>query len=833
MTRDTTRAPWWEPLSQDLGYAARGIRMRPGFAAVIVVTLALGIAANAIIFGIVDRLFIRTPAHVRAPEGVTRIYLREKASSFVGVDSTTSTVTTYPIITALREGVPSLAEVAGMFRTSFSLGRGSAAQQVDVSLVSGNFFRLLGVQPALGRFFLPEEDRPPVGAHVAVLSHGFWRRQFGGSRTAIGAQLLVGNQELTVVGVAPAGFNGVDLEKVDAWVPLSALASSVINDQWHSTPGSFWVQAIGRLKPGVTPERVSAEATVTFRRVVRSWNQSWRDSSGRVIAGPIVAARGPDAVPQGAKVSLWLIGVSAIVLLVACANVANLLLARAVRRRREIAVRLALGIGRGRLVRQLLVESLLLAALSAGLALLVAHWGGQLVRAILMPGIAWDGSPVDGRVLLFTSAAALLTGVLAGLAPALQASGADVASTLKLGAREGGGRRSSLRTGLLVAQAALSVVLLVGAGLFVRSLRNVQALDVGVDLARVLLVRMDLTDAGFQAEQVRDLYSRARERVRELPWVENAAVVSASVPTYMGAAASLRIAGRDSLPELPGGGPYYSAVSAGYFATLGSQIVRGRVLTEADEAARARVAIVNETLAKHYWPRENPIGQCVIIGDEKACTEIVGVVEDVVLFRIVGDPRGQLYLSATHPFVSNQFPAALLVRGTSDAPGLAGSVRREVQSLSPNMPFVGVSRFDELVAPQIQPWRLGATMFGVFGMLALVIAAVGLYSAIAYAVVQRTHEIGVRVALGAQQADVVQLVLMDGVRVVGIGLVMGMLGALAGGRWLEPLLYQTSPRDPAIFAVVALTLAGVAIAASLVPAWRAARTSPMVALRAE
>jgi predicted permease len=824
-------------LLQDFGYAARAIRLRPGFAAIVVATLALGIGANAIMFGVVDRLLLRPPAHVVSPEGVTRLYFREMAPVWLnGGGVMTDATTTYPVVTALRQGVPSLAEIAGVFRTTGTIGRGAEAREIDLTWVSGNFFSLLGVRPAAGRFFLPEEDVPPVGAHVAVLSHGFWMRHFGGADDIAGREIVIGTSPFTVVGVAPKGFTGVDLENVDVWIPVSALAAEGFDANWNTAATSWWIRPIARLRPGATLERVAAEATLAYRREVRSWPRAERDTMPTVLAGPVVAARGPAGMPAEGKVSLWLVGVAGIVLLVACANVANLLLARAVQRRREIAVRLALGVGRGRLVRQLLAESALLAALAGGVALLVAQWGGRIVQGALLPDVAWGESPVDGRVVAFTLVATASAILLAGLAPAARAGRTDVVGALKLGAGRGGAGRSRLRAGLLVAQAALSVVLLVGAGLFVRSLVQARAADVGIDLERVLLVRTDLRMAGVEPARMLDVFRQAQERIARLPGVERTALVAASVPVRVANRLRFRIPGRDTLPDLPHGGPYYSAVSADYLATLGADVVRGRGLSAADEATGARVMVVNGTLARWYWPGEEPIGQCVTLEDDTGCTEIVGVTEDVLVFSVVDDERGQFFLPLGHPAAKHGPPRALLVRtaqGRASAGAAAAAVRREMQALLPNMPYVDVRPFAELVAPELRPWRLGATMFGIFGGLALVIAAIGLYGVIAFAVAQRTHEIGIRMALGAAGARIVRSVLLDALRLVAIGFAIGGAVSLAAGRWLAPLLHDTSPRDPAIFLAVAASFAAVAVVASAVPAWRASRVDPAVALRAD
>ena len=832
---------WLDGLRQDLSYAVRGLRRSPGFAAVVVVTLALGIGANAIMFGIVDRLLLRPPAHVVEPERVVRIYYRSKAPSWMpGREYLIHPVTTFPTVAALQRGVPSLQEVAAVATKPRTLGRGAEAREVDVSLVSGSFFRLLGTRPALGRFFAPDEDRLPIGERVAVLSHGFWRGHFDGSDGVVGREIVVDGEPFTIIGVAPEGFTGIDLENVDLWLPLSALAAKDYGERWHDTHNAIWLSAIARMRPGAMRERVSVEATLVYQQVRREIlrDEPWRsemepEELPTVVAGPILAARGPRETPAEAKVSLWLVGVSSIVLLVACANIANLLLARAMQRRREIAVRLALGVGWRRLVRQLLAETLLLAGLAAAAALLLTHWGGALVRGVLLSEYALGADPIDARVLAFTAAVTLLTVILAGLVPSLQAGRTDVVTALKLGGGAGGGRRSRLRTGLLVAQAALSVVLLVGAGLFVRSLRQIRALDVGVDLERVLLVHADLSRVGIEGERASEIWRAAHDRVERLPGVERAALVRASVPKRNGSGMNVQIAGRDSLPDLPFGGPYYATVTADYLATLGARIVRGRGITESDEATGARVVLVNETIAEHWWRGENPLGACVTMGSDSTCTEVVGVVQDVLLFDML-EERSQIYLPITHPaFGAGRAPDAMLVRSAGDPATVAGLVRREVQSLTPSMPYVTVASFLDLVAPELRPWRLGATMFGIFGALALVIAAVGLYGVIAFAVVQRTHEIGVRMALGAAGARIVRSVLLDALRLVAAGFALGAIAALAAGRWIEPLLHETSPREPAVYLLVAATFAAVAVVASALPAWRASRVDPAEALRSD
>ena len=666
-----------------------------------------------------------------------------------------------------------------------------------------------------------------------MLSDGFWRRQLAADPAVIGREVRLDNRSFTIIGVAPRGFTGIDLENVDVWLPVSAIAGAAQDGGWAKDAGWFWIRPIGRMTAATTSEAVATEATVAYRRAARAKVGVWSDSLATVISGPIVTALGPEERSSEAKVSVWLAGVSVIVLLVACANVANLLLGRALRRRREIAVRLAMGIGRGRLVRQLLTETLLLAMLGASAALLLAWWGGQVVRSVLLPAVAWQGNPVDMRVLGYTALLTIATVLLAGLIPALQASNTDVATALKAGSREGGGRRGGIRAALLVAQAALSVVLLVGAGLFVRSLDRVRAVDVGIDLSQVLLVQMNLSEAGFKPAQARAILEKAAEQARLVPDVTHAALIGGSVPLRSGSGVPIHIPGRTDLPSLPNGGPYLAVVGANYFSALGARIVRGRGITEYDERLRSRVVVVNETIARYYWPNGDPVGECVRLGADSACSEVIGIVQDVMLFRMVGDIRGQMYVPLTHPATTAQPPTTLIVRADTRTEAVAGTLRRKLQSLSPNMPFVKVSSFENLVAPQLQGWRLGATMFAIFGGLALVIAAIGLYSVLAYAVSQRVPEIGVRMALGATRPNIITLFMRDGLGVTIAGVLIGLAVALMAGSRIEGLLYETSPRDPVVIGTVVVLLLLVAGLASVAPALRAARVDPSVALRNE
>jgi predicted permease len=691
---------------------------------------------------------------------------------------------------------------------------------------------MLGVRPALGRFFTDDDDRIPVGEPVAVLGFGAWQRLFASDSSVLGRPLLLQGKSFTVVGVAPRGFAGTDRQRIDVWLPISAMANETMGPGWHNTANSWWARIIARLQPGQTPAVAADQATIAYRGIVREWKDRFRDSTATIVLSSIISTRTPNGISPESKVSLWLMGVSGIVLLIACANVANLLIARTLERRREIAVRLALGIGRGRLARMLLTESAVLASAGALAALAISLGASRLVQDVLLPNIAWSESVIDARVLAFALGVSAACIVLAGLAPALQGLGTKVSDGLKASSRQIAGGRGRLRFALLLAQAALSVVLLVGAGLMVRSLNNVVSRDVGIDRDRVLRVTMPLSRFGFDRAQVEEIFRRGAERLRAIPRVTNVAVARLTVPMGSASATSFEVPGVKR-PELPGGGPYNSAVTSGFFATVGATIVAGRDFTPAEERTPSRVLIVNEIVARGYWPDESPIGKCATFGRDSTCSQVVGVVRNVLQFSMIRDDRAIVYAPPSHPGVAGALPRAMLVRVSGDPATVIPGIRRELQALAPTMPFVQVKPYAELVAPQLQPWRLGATMFTLFGVIALVIATVGLYSVMAYWVAQRRHEIGVRMALGAQRADVVRLVALQSSRAVIAGLVVGGIVALVASRWLANMLYDTSVRDPVVYGGAALALAVAAVVASIVPARRSTAVDPAQAIRAE
>jgi predicted permease len=825
--------PTFDTLVQDLRYVVRAVRHSPGFSTMVVLTLGIAIGANAAMFGIIDRLLLRGPEHVVDPDRVVRLYAHGKDPG--GTESTGSVVG-FVSYAKLRDNARDFEGLAVYARTEATAGRGAEAHRVTLGRVSWTFFPLLGVRPAAGRFFGRDDDHGPRGNDVIVLDEGYWRRLYGGDRGAIGRTVTIGGVQYTIIGVAPSGFTGVELARRDAWVPIS-LPYWGPGEGWETAWGLNWLQIIGRLKPGVSLAQAGTDLTTAHQRAFDGSPSDDMRTATFAVAPVRFNQKGQETTET--RVSRWLVAVAAIMLLIACANVANLFLARATRRRREVAVRLALGIGRARLVRLLLAESVALGIIGGLAGLAVAIAGGRFIRATLLPNVAWATATIDVRLLLITAVAAVITGVVVGLVPALHGTRLDLTASLKAGVREGGAGKSRIRTMLTVTQAALSVVLLVGAGLFVRSLWNVYDLRLGIEPDRVMTVALDwgsianLAPDARQAERNRQnaFYEAALANVRAMPGVEHAAVV-VGTPFQSSNSTKLRVPGRDSLPKLSGGDPLIRAVSDDYFVTAGTQLLRGRAFTGADVSLGARVVVVNETMARTLWPRGDAIGQCLLI-DTLPCSHIIGVVEDARRFALREDPAMQYYIPLGQERLLGFGGRRLFVRARGNALTLADPIRAEVRRLDPSLGYVTVQMLQDSLDPQIRPWRLGATMFGLFGGLAVLVAAIGLYSVIAYLVTQRRHELGVRIALGAQPGDIVGLVVRYGVGLAVIGVLIGVVLAFNASRWIEPLLFDTSARNPVVFASVAGFLLVVAVVASVVPAWRASRVDPIEALRAE
>jgi len=815
-----------DAIRHDVSYAARQLVRAPALTIIVGLTFALGIGANATMFGVIDRLLLRPPVGVRDPAHIVKL-----AAGIQGNETEQQTFN-YPVYRAIRDRARAFDLVVAIDALDVPLGRGESAEDISGLFVSASYFPMLGVTPAIGRFFRADEDVEPLGAPVVVISYPFWLNRFGGETRALGQALELGDRKFTVIGVTPRGFTGLGITGPDVWMPFTAAgAMQGGGPKWATAAGGSWLTIFARVRPEV-PLRLAADESMRIAREAapeawftgKPWSFTWL---------PIMTTRAADR-GVSATVTELLGGMSIIVLLVACANVANLLLARGLRRRREIAVRLALGISRGRLITHLLTESLLLALIGGAAALLVADWGGELIQKLLFQDLAVTGSVVNGSVLAFTATITVATGALTGLLPALQISHPELTSSLKSGARDGTARRSRTRRLLLVAQTAMAVVLLVGAGVFVRSLVAVNDMPLGVDVDRAMVGKMNLRATGRLASSTDRIFEQALARVRKVPGVSHAAV-GATVPFGQSWGALVLIPGPDSVTHA---NAMSNIVTPDYFATLGARVLSGRDFRPSDDAGAPRVMIVSEIFATRYWGKRSPIGACLRgAGDPDSipCAQVIGVVQNIRRQSIFEDSTGFIYLPMAQ---AGQYISAreLVARADDRDPSrVIANVRRAMQTAAPNLPFADVHLFadEPTVRQELRPFRLGATMFAVFGCLALVLAAIGIYGVVSYDTTQRTKEMGVRIALGARSRSVAILVLREGVAVAAAGVCIGALIVMAGAKFVTPMLYETSARDPLILGGVAFLLVSVAGAACLLPARRAVQVDPIVALREE
>lgn len=818
---------WWH----DMRYAARTLVRQRGFALVVIATFALGIGANVTMFGVIDRLLLAPPPGIGDPQQLGYVTI-----SAVPERYPPHSTLHYPLASALRADSAVFSNVAAVTECwKYTLGRGANAEEIRASLVSGSYFPTLRARPALGRLLTDSDDRD-VSPSPIVISYGFWQRRFGGDTAAIGKSVQIGPRYFTIVGVAERGFAGVDRRRVDAWIPVEVAGElRGMGPTWKTSWGSYWIHVIVRVRPGVPPALASEHAQSIYRVNRDAYDVARHrppdEERVQIDVRSILPSEQLKTNPE-TRITRLLAAVTLMVLLIGCANVANLLLARGVERRREIAVRLALGVSRARLVRLLLAEISLLTVAGGVVALAVAAIGVRLLRTTLLSDFEWTDSVVDPRLLLVTLGFVVATTVIAGLLPAISASRPDVTDALKAGGREGGVRRARASTSLIIVQAALSVLLLVGAGLFVESLRRVANVHLGYDTDRVLSVAVDLNTAGFDRKRSQRLYSAMRERLTAVPGISSVSF-STYHPLYISLGGmSVQEPGRDSMPAATNGGPYFNAVSGDYFSTLGTRIVEGRPITDRDVETDARVTVLSEPMARAYWPGKPAVGRCVLVNGDSTCTTVIGVAEHG-RERLAGDEKRFLvYLPATERWTAPEY--VILVRSRGDRPdALVRPIRQALQSVAPDLPYVDVRPLTAMMASQLRPWKLGAQLFSLFGALAAIIAALGLYSAISYSVTRRRHEFGVRRALGAQITDVVQLVLGQGVRATLVGVALGILAASASARFVADLLFETSPRNPTVFLAVAGSMLLVATAATLIPAWRASRVDPVTALRAD
>ncbi len=842
MCRDARGTRWLEELIQDLRIGVRMMRKNPGFTLVVTATLALGIGANTAIFGLVDALLLRPLPVVKAP-GELVLLMRGD-----GRGPTLS----YPDFTVLRERNEVLSDLALYTQAPISFGNNVRSEVVLGAMVSANYFEVLGITPSFGRAFLPEEDRAP-GAHpVVVLSHSFWQSRFNSDRTLVGQTIVLNSRQFTVVGIAPPGFDGESAPmKVSLWLPVMMMSMMRGEPRTHDPLSDRQYEnfgAIGRLIQGVSVTQAQAALETINRqleestplppgqRIDRNDDRSLRLINPQgIIIGPIREMAVTSSRLAGATVLT--------VLLIACANVANLLMARAARRRKEVAVRLAMGATRWRLIRQLLTESVLLALVGATAGLFLAYGINQLLMAFKPPfpppfTFILDLS-FDIRTFAFTFLLAVVTGVIFGLVPAMQASRPDVLPALKDESNTEGPRVRwlNLRNALVVAQVALSLALLISTGLFVRTLRYAQQIDLGFKPDQVLAVSFNLRLQGYDEAKGREFYRQILERLERLPGVETVSVSNLLPLGFMWLPTPVAPENREVPPdERVFAGDF--SVGSKYFETIGTPLLHGRDFTAQDTIKSSPVAIVSEKLAYNLWPEiKDPgeaLGKRLRVGRSNPIScEVIGVAKDSrnnIFNRLDREPEPTIY----RPFTQNYAAlASLVVRTDGDPRSLISAVRGEVAALDENLPPQNLQPLSEIVSLASWSARTGAAVLGVFGLLGLVLAAIGIYGVMSYSVSRRTREIGLRMALGAETRDVIKLIVKQGMGLTLIGAMIGLMLAVAVTRLLASLLYGVTATDPATFAGVVLFVIGVAVLACYLPARRATKVDPMIALRCE
>jgi predicted permease len=819
--RDVKGGGLLETLRQDVKFGARTMRKNFGFTSIAVLTLALGIGANTAIFSVVNAVLLRALPYPNAERIAAIQELNEKGSR---VQVTAANFLDW------RKQNTVFERLAAILARPSNMADGDEAERIELAMTSADFFEVFGVRPQLGRFFLPEDERAGH-APVVVVSQGLWQRRLGGDASAVGRSITLDGQAYTVVGVAPAGFQYPN--KTEVWVPPFQLVPMLSAQMdLERARGFGFLSAVGLLKPGVTVERANDEMTAITARLRQQYPETNNNRFDRV------EALRTNLVGESSAALLMLLGAVALVLLIACANVSNLLLARAAARGKEIAVRLALGATRLRLVRQLLVESVLLALAGGTAGLLLGWWGVELMRGLLPPNFPRaQAIGFDLRVLGFTFLVSLLTGVVFGLAPALRATNPDVNESLKESSRGAAGdvRRSRVRSLLVVSEVALSLMLLVGAGLLFRSLLRLQSVELGFRPARLLTFRVSPSGPNFDTDpKYSTFYDQIAERARALPGVDAVGVIN-TLPLSKGPTTAFRVEGRPPLAKDKWPGVNYRSVSPDYFRAVSVPILKGRAFDAHDDESATRVVIVNQSLARRDFPGEEPVGKRINMGatapdGQPAWFEIVGVVGDVRSLELSSEPTPEIYTSYLQdPFAGMSF----VVRTAVEPEGLIPSVREAVRQVDRAQPVTEFKEMEKLVGDAAAQPRFNSLLLAVFAGLSLLLAAAGIYGVMSYGVTQRTREIGLRMALGAQPGDVLRLVVGRGMWLTLVGVGVGLVASFGLTRVLRSLLFGVSDTDPLTFVGVALLLTLVAFIACYIPARRATKVDPTVALRYE
>lgn len=818
-----------ETLLQDIRYGVRTLAKNPGFMIVSIITLALGIGVNTAIFSMVDAFLLR-PLPVNDPSQIAVLGYQQHHQSI----QTQFSVADYRDIRNQTSGV--FSEVFGYVFGMDGLSVDGKADRIMTNYVTGNYFSALGLKPALGRFILPSEGEVANADPVMVLAYSYWQTHFGGDPQIVGRKVSVDGHPITIIGVAPKGFVGVyPIISVQGYLPLGMLpiegqpADFMTNRQIRGTP------VLARLRPGTTLAQAQAVLGVVSQRLSQEHPDADKDLS--VQAFPELRARpNPDPNNTVLVVGGLFLGLAGMVLLLACVNVANILLVRATVREREMAIRAALGAARNRLIRQLMTESIILALLGGVAGILLGIWGSSTLASVNIQTdlpINFDFG-FDWRVFAYATAAALVTGVVVGIVPAIRASRGNLSAILHEGGRGVVGGKNRLRTTLVVAQVAGSLMLLVIAGLFTRSLSKVQRTDLGFNPDHVLNIAMDPNEIGYNQAQTRDFYKNLLARVRSIPGVVAVSEASSTPLGYYNNGDNLSIEGYQPPPGQPAPSSLYVAISGDYFQTLGISMLRGRSFTGADDENAQYVAIISNEMAKKFWPNMDPIGhQFKMATDDKHLIVVVGVAGDARFQGVTGQINPVFYVPFAQHQVGNSL-GILQIRTAGSTETMIPEIERGIESLAPQLPLFDVQTMNQALNTLngLLFYKIGAVLAAVLGILGLILAIVGVYGVVSYAASQKTHEIGVRMALGAQPLDILRMVFREGFLIVAVGLIVGIAGALAVGRVVGSFL-TVSAQDPVTYVAVTGLLTIVALAACFIPARRAMRVDPMVALRYE
>ena len=806
-------------IGQDLRYGLRTLIKNPGFTIVAVIALALGIGANSAIFSVVNAVLLR-PLPYKNPDQLVVIWENATHLGFPKDTPSPANFLDWRQQSSLFEGMAAFAE------RSFNLTGVGEPERLDGRRVSANLFEMLGVKPIVGRTFVPQEDQP--GTKVVLLNESLWKRRFGGDPAVVGRAVNLNGEPYTVVGVLPQTVrlptSGNWRDQV--WVPLAFPSEEA------ASRGAHYLEVIARMKPGMTLPKAQAEMDTIAARLA----QQYPDFNAR--RGAVVTPLHEEIVGKMKSPLLILLGAVAFVLLIACANVANLLLARAAVRQKEIALRLALGANRARLTKQLLVESVLLSLVGGLVGLGLAYFGLNVLTRFIPQDVAQaDTITIDAKVLLFTLAVAVVTGLIFGLAPATQASHFNLNETLKEGGRDSGAgvRGKRLRNSLVIAEVATSFILLVGAGLLINSFVHLRTLDPGFRADHLLALNVDLSEVKYPDTQRRTaFFEEVTRRVRTLPGVQSVAVAGNLPFTYNGDSTLIAVEGIPDPPIDQWPDVIYRTVGPGYLATMGIPLVRGRDFNDQDTLDTTPVVVISEKTAKRYWPNEDPIGKRLKTGataSDVPWRTVIGVVKDVRQNDFIAEPKMQMYFSYRQ--VKDLVANALVVRTSVDPLSLATSVRNTIWAVDKDQPVANIDSMEHIVAGAVARQRFSMLLLAIFAGLALVLAAVGIYGVMSYSVAQQTREIGIRIALGAQRGDVLRMTVKEGLKLVGVGLLIGLISAFVLTRVMESLLFGISATDPVTFGIICVVLLIVATLASYIPALRAATVDPMVALRAQ